>query len=97
VRGFHCCPPSSEGGPLAWHPAISFRIVWLYDTAWLFTSYERSLSIHARTRPRGPSYPQGIALGAADVVGTGLKAGMYVVATNNKEDVWLAHVDLADL
>jgi hypothetical protein len=46
---------------------------------------------------RGPSYPQGIALGAADVAGTGLSQGLYVVATNNKEDVWLAHVDLADL
>lgn len=45
----------------------------------------------------GPSYPQGIALGAADVAGTGLKPGLYVVATNNKEDVWLARVDLADL
>jgi hypothetical protein len=45
----------------------------------------------------GPSYPQGIALGAADVAGTGFKAGLYVVATNNKEDVWLAWVDLADL
>ena len=45
----------------------------------------------------GPSYPQGIALGPSDVVGTGFKPGLYVVATNNKEDVWLAWVDLADL
>ena len=45
----------------------------------------------------GPSYPQGIALGPADVSGTALKAGLYVVATNNKEDVWLAHIELQDL
>jgi hypothetical protein len=45
----------------------------------------------------GPSYPQGIALSAADVSGSRLRPGLYVVATNNKEDVWLAHVALEDL
>ncbi len=45
----------------------------------------------------GPSYPQGIALSATDVSGYRLRPGLYVVATNNKEDVWLAHVALEDL
>jgi hypothetical protein len=45
----------------------------------------------------GPSYPQGIALSAADVRGSRLSSGLFVVATNNKEDVWLAHVALEDL
>jgi len=42
-----------------------------------------------------PSYPQGIALAPADIPqGSHFSPALYVVATNNKEDVWLARMDL---
>jgi hypothetical protein len=48
--------------------------------------------IAGKAKDKGPSYPQGVAVTSPASV-----SGLYVVATNNKEDVWVVRVPFSAL
>eukprot|EP01116_Phalansterium_solitarium_P000090 TRINITY_DN10058_c0_g1_i2.p1 TRINITY_DN10058_c0_g1~~TRINITY_DN10058_c0_g1_i2.p1 ORF type:complete len:419 (-),score=100.75 TRINITY_DN10058_c0_g1_i2:31-1287(-) len=72
---------------------------WSFDQAYVVISCTLLGPSNVECKPRwqgkyknpGPSYPQGLAVTAPKV------QGLYVVVTNNKEDVWVAKMEFSNI
>jgi hypothetical protein len=91
------CPSSPDGrDPLAVSTSANGwdfdRSVGVMSCKQLGSTEKCGPRIPGHSKNSGPSYPQGVV-----VTGTKSVDGLYVVATNNKEDVWVAKVPFSSL
>ena len=93
----NACPKSSNGrDPLTVSVSADGwnfdRSVGVMSCAKLGKTERCGPRMKGRSKDKGPSYPQAVA-----VTSPANMSGLYVVATNNKEDVWVARVPFARL